>query len=133
MCYTEHMNDEIYTPTDDDIISVLEGDMLPPDVEQGVKRTIAEAMRKRADMKGYFDSIGKKMTNKDYLALMLWDIITNGEFHFADGTTFHIDDYAEWLQTVKFMSMHLDGNATTDNPVGVNVFKVYMGFDEDKV
>ena len=129
LCYNIIMSDiDIYTPTDTDLIDAPGAD---PNV--GVKRMIADALRKAGTKEMYVAAIGKKVPYKDYLAMMLWDVVTNGEFLFADGAKITISDYAEWLSTVKFLSNHLDGNAGSDVNVGVNVFKVYMGIDTDRV
>ena len=81
----------------------------------------------------YAESIAAKIPYKEYMAKMLWEFITEGVMHFADGGTLICDDYNQWLSTVKFVTSHLDGPARSDIQVGVNVFKVYMNIDEERV
>ena len=116
------MSDEIIV-TPNDVIT-----------DQSIKRLIAEALRRRGTDEMYASSTGKKASFANYLALMLWDIIVDGRFLFADGTKVQIEDYGEWLATVKFVSSHIDGPVGNEVNVGqVNIFKVYKNIDSDLV
>jgi hypothetical protein len=65
---------------------------------------------------------------------MLWDLVVHGKAHFSDGSTFEINDYDDWLKTVRFVFSHLDGPVRDGAQFsGINIFKVYAGFDTDKV
>jgi hypothetical protein len=99
------------------------------------KRLVAEAMR-RVGVKEFFaESVNKNISYADYLALMIWDAVTEGTIMFADGTTvdLRIDDVKIWLDTVKFIASHLDGPVQTNTFQGVNIFKVYAGIDDDRI
>jgi uncharacterized membrane protein len=110
-----------------DILEVID------DAPSEVKRLLAANLRQRAERSFYAESVGKKMTYAEYFALMLWDAVSEGRIVFADGTTINID-VAQWTSITKFLTTHMEGNAATDPTIGaLNVFKVYMGFDEDRV
>lgn len=109
-------------------------DLAPPTTAIEAKRFVAELLRSVGKRDVMVDAMGKKMPYAEYLAIMLWDAVTEGRFHFADGTTFHMEDYDQWLKTARFLAQHLDGGANLEpNALGVNIFKVYVGIDESKV
>ena len=111
----------------DEIISV-------PPIVATVKRTIAEAMQRQAEAEiPYFPNADRKIKNKDILATILWDIVTNGIGIFADGREVKPESYADWLSTVKYLITHLDGPVAGEEGVGANVFKVYVGVNVDKL
>lgn len=106
----------------------------PPISSIESKRLIAELIRSVGKRDLFVAPMGEKMPYAEYLAVMLWDAVTEGKFIFANGDTFVMEDYDQWLKTVRFLSQHLDGGANLEvNTLGVNIFKVYLGIDESKV
>lgn len=104
------------------------------DVPAPVKRVLADLLKKAGQGELLVEAMGKKMRYDHYLALMLWDAVTTGEFYFADGRHLQIQETKEWLEIVKFLMVHIDGPAVQDNTFnGINVFKVYQGIDTDRV
>lgn len=103
----------------------------PPDTPH--HRELAGLISQKGADELYADSIAAKIPFKEYMAMMLWEFITEGKMTFAGGTFIVCDDYNQWLSTVKFVTSHLDGPARSDIQVGVNVFKVYMNIDEERV
>jgi hypothetical protein len=106
----------------------------PPE-DEVTKRIIAEAMRHGGLKKIYVDADGgKKVTQAEWLSTMVWDGITTREIIFSDGKKFLIEDVKEWLALVKFVANHLDGPVNPNAIAGsMNFYKVYVGFDPDKV
>jgi len=105
---------------------------LPP-VEQ-VRRLLADTFKRYGDTVVYSDYLAKKISYKEYLALILWEVVTTGTGHFLEGQALKIDKYGDWLDTVKFLANHLDGPVgNTINTGSVNLYKVYVGIDESKV
>ena len=106
---------------------------LNPDDDVG--RMLAEFLKARGKNETYIASMKKKFTYAEYVSFMLWDLLVHGKAHFSDGNTFEITaDYDEWLKTVKFVFSHLDGPARDGNTFNqINLFKVYAGFDPDRV
>ena len=103
------------------------------DTPTDVKRLIAAHLREHAERIFYAESVGRNMSYAEYFSLMLWDVVSEGKIHFADGTSLEVD-VPQWTAIAKFITTHLEGSATQDPTIGaLNVFKVYMGFDEDKV
>lgn len=102
--------------------------------ENDVKRLLAKLLRSRAEAETYITSLKVKQSYAEYAAFMLWDLIVHGKAMFSDGSTFEINDYDEWLKTVRFVFSHLDGPARDGAQfTGINIFKVYAGFDPDQV
>ena len=99
------------------------------------KRIIAEAMRHGGLKEIVVDAVaGRKVTQAEWLATMVWDGVTHREVVFADGHKFEITDLKEWLILVKFLAGHLDGPVNPNAIIGnANFYKVYLGFDPDKV
>lgn len=99
------------------------------------KRLVAEAMRRASSHEFYAESVAKNISYADYMAMMIWDLATEGSLMFADGTILKltIDDLKIWLDTVKFIASHLDGPVQTNTFQGVNIFKVYTGIDDSRV
>jgi hypothetical protein len=111
----------------DDIITT-------PDVVTTARRIIADALTVKADATtAYFPDGDKYIRNKDILATILWDIITQGYALYADGKELRPESYSDWLSTVKYLVSHLDGPVSGEDGAGVNVFKVYVGIDMSKV
>ena len=112
---------------DPDMVQIID------DAPTDVKRLIAAHLREHAEKTFYVESTQRNMTYAEYFALMLWDVVTEGQILFADGTPMKVD-VPQWTSIAKFVTTHLEGSASQDPTIGnVNVFKVYMGFDEDKV
>ena len=105
----------------------------PPPPVQEAKRIIADAIRRQGNQEIFATPINKNISQKDYLAVMLWDLVTEGKAYYMDGTVLVLEDYDDWLATVKYLSSHIDGGASGDINVGVNVFKVYAGINVDDV
>lgn len=123
LCYNKGMSDqvEVYNP-------------LPvPAPVQNARRIIADALRQQGLKEVYVPATGTKMSYKDYLAVMLWDLVAEGQAHFMNGEIIVMEDYDDWLATVKYISQHLDGGASGDAGVNLNFFKVYAGIDPDEV
>jgi hypothetical protein len=99
------------------------------------KRIIAEAMRHGGLKEIVVDAIaGRKVTQAEWLSTMVWDGITTKEIVFADGKTFEVTDIKEWMALVRFVANHLDGPVNPNAVAGsMNFYKVYVGFDPDKV
>lgn len=106
---------------------------LDADPDEG-KRLIADALRKRAKDETFVSFLANKIGYADYAAVMLWDLVVHGRANFSDGTEVAITDSEEWVRVAKFLFSHLDG-PTRDSAQfnGVNIFKVYAGFDPDQV
>lgn len=103
------------------------------DAPTNVKRLIAANLRENAEKTFYVESANRRMTYAECFAMMLWDIVTEGKVHFADGTAVQVD-INQWTAIAKFLTTHLEGSASQDTTIGaLNVYKVYMGFDEDRV
>jgi hypothetical protein len=99
-----------------------------------IKRTIAHLIREAGKGDLFVEAMAKNMPYQNYLAIMLWDAVTEGEFLLADGRKIQISEFKDWLDLVKFMAQHVDGPAIIENNfVGINVYKIYQGIDEDKV
>jgi len=102
-------------------------------VEQ-VKRAIAAEITAMGNKEVYSEYLAKKISYRSYLALVLWEAVTTGSMHFLEGQVLTISKYADWLDTVKFLATHLDGPVGNSiNTQGINLFKVYMGIEEDRV
>jgi len=103
------------------------------------RRLIAKHIRDVGHEKEiYVDAMGgKKMLFSEYLAIMLWDLVTGGEAYFADGTKLMIEEgnVKQWLEVVKFMGHHIDGGAQNEltNFGQINIVKVYAGFDQEMI
>jgi len=106
----------------------------PPPDDNIAQRVISDIIRNVSANQIYVDSMGKKMSYRQYLSIMIWDLITNGECFYSDGKQMMIDDPNQWIALVKFVSGHLDGAPRADVAVtNLNTFKVYIGVDESKV
>ena len=105
---------------------------LPADTPD-IVRKIAAAIEIQGQRNLYAESLGKSVAYTDYLAIMLWDLVTGGEALFADGTPLAILDHKEWLATLKFIAGHVEGVARPDTSGGMNIYKIYMGVDMDRV
>lgn len=108
-------------------------EIITPPKDIPYQRELAYLIGQSGSDQIYADAIAKHIPVREYMAKMLWEFVTEGRITFADGTYISCDDYGQWLQTVKFLTNHLDGPARSDVNVGVNVFKVYVGIDEDMV
>ena len=105
-----------------------------PDLIPSIKRIVADSLARQAEVAvPYFPNAGKKITNRDILATILWDIATQGFAQFADGTELRPESYSDWLSTVKYIASHLDGPVAGEEGSGTNVFKVYVGVDVSQV
>jgi hypothetical protein len=102
-------------------------------VPSAARRQIADLINRVGENLVYVASMNKKMPYKEYLAVMLWDLATEGSFTFADGVNVAIEDVEQWLSVVKFIATHLDGPAGRDLTVNANIFKIYNGVDVDQV
>jgi hypothetical protein len=99
-----------------------------------IRRIISHQLKKAGRGDLFVEAMEKKMRYDAYLALMVWDAITTGQMYFADGTIMKISEFKEWLDLVKFVSVHLDGPAVIENKFqGINIFKIYNNIDESKV
>ena len=109
---------------------------LAPLPKSQIKRLIAHTIRKAGRQELYVECMNKKMPYKDYLAIMLWDAVTMGEFFTADGRKMQVNEFKDWLDLVKFVSQHIDGPAIIENnsmTQNINVYKIYNNIDESKV
>lgn len=105
-----------------------------PDVAPTVKRIIAASLAAQGEVKvPYEPDAFRKTKQRDILATILWDIVTSGKGELADGTVLAPESYADWLATVKYLSLHVDGPVGNEGEMGTNVFKVYVGVNVDKV
>lgn len=105
-----------------------------PDIVQSIKRVVASSLAEQADQKTpYYPNAQKMMRNRDILATVLWDIAINGEAFLADGTQLKPESYTDWLATVKYLVSHLDGPVGSEDGLGTNVFKVYVGVNVDNI
>jgi hypothetical protein len=119
------MNDSII-PNPEDIL-----DAFPPG--STARRQIADLMNRIGENQIFVTPMNKMMTYKEYLAVMLWDLATEGQFNFSDGVRVMIEDVDQWLSVVKFIATHLDGPAGRDLTVTANVFKIYNNVDVDQI
>jgi hypothetical protein len=115
-------------------------DMIPPTPQQtkmsqsDAKRVIAKVMREAGETELFVSAMETKMPYMRYLAIMLWDAVTMGEFYLADGRKIQITEFGDWLDLVKFMAQHVDGPAVIENNfIGNNIYKIYQGIDDSKV
>lgn len=98
------------------------------------KRRLASLIRARGRREVFSGYTGSKIRQDAFFAMMLWELITNGEAHYVDGKALIVTELKEWIELAKFVSNHLDGPATIDKTqVDVNFYKVYAGIDPDKV
>jgi hypothetical protein len=105
-----------------------------PDVVTTARRVIADALARQADIEvAYFPNADQKLSHKEILATILWDMVTGGSAVFADGTEFKFESYSDWLSTVKYLSSHIDGPVAGEDGAGVNIFKVYVGVDVSRI
>ena len=119
------MNDIIVPPTDDIL------DELP--ISPSTRREIADILGRIGDKKVFATSMNKEISSKEYLAIMIWDLVTNGYFNFMDGTRLDIEDVDQWMSIVKFVANHLDGPVGRDLSVTANIYKIYQDIDIDRV
>lgn len=124
----DNTNDELEVIQPDEISQQSSDDNV-------TKRIIAEAMRHGGLKEIVVDAIaGRKVTQAEWLSTMVWDGITTKEIVFADGTMFKVSDVKEWMALVRFVANHLDGPVNPNAVAGsMNFYKVYVGFDPDKV
>lgn len=102
--------------------------------EDDVRRLLADLLRGRARDETYIAALGDKLSYAEYAATMLWDLVVHGKAMYSDGEAIEISDTEEWLKITRFLFSHLDGPARESNQFnGVNVFKIYAGFDPDRV
>ncbi len=114
-------------PMDQEIITT-------PDVVPSIKRAIASSLQRVADSEiNYYPKADAKLTHRDILATILWDIATSGVGFLSDGEEIKPESYMEWLATVKYLITHLDGPVGGEEGMGTNVFKVYVGVQIDKI
>jgi hypothetical protein len=119
-------------------ISVLTPDQIIKEDERedsAVHRILADAIRARGKMEIRSEYTGKMHTNYDYASLMLWEAINEGIIHFSDGQELNIQTKdRSWLEILRFAMQHVEGAPNTNIPIGrVNIFKVYMNIDTDKM
>ena len=118
----------------DDIVQLQDTEIADPSqVSNPTRRKIAEAIGSMAEQEIYAASVGKKVTYINYMSQMIWDLVTSGTMLFSDGTPMQITTSDEWLRVVKFLSNHLDGPTGVNQEMALNLFKVYVGVDADKV
>jgi hypothetical protein len=97
-------------------------------------RRIADLIAKVGKREINVEPLGNKNIPADeYLSIMLWDLITTGEAHFAGGENLIVEDLKDWQALVRFVSGHLDGPVGKEGMNNFNFFKVYQGFDPDQV
>lgn len=105
-----------------------------PDIQTSIRRIVADSLARQAELEvPYYPNASAKTKNRDILATILWDIVTNGRALLADGTDLIPESYSDWLATVKYLVTHLDGPVGGEEGMGTNVFKVYVGVNIDKV
>ena len=105
-----------------------------PDIIPQIKRILADSLARAAEKEQpYYPNADSLTKNRDILATIIWDIVTNGVAYLADGTEFRPDSYSDWLSTVKYLITHLDGPVGNEASLGTNVFKVYVGVNVDQI
>jgi hypothetical protein len=62
---------------------------------------------------------GKPMSGKRYIARALWELATTGRVTLPDGTSWTVDP-KDWLDTVKWLYVHIDGPAKTETKVDLS-------------
>lgn len=97
------------------------------------RRVLAAQLSSSLRKTTFRTSRGKKIGRGRQLADMITELAINRQTTSADGTVIEIDD-KQWLELVKFVYAHIDGPSGNE-PVGgpVAIFKVYAGFDVDRV
>jgi len=95
-------------------------------------RKIAELLKRIGDKRQHSFSTGSDTTYAEHLAEMIWDLAANGRANYLDGQEVFVEDFAEWLSVVKFLTGHTEG-PVKELQAQMNVFKVYMGIDENRV
>lgn len=105
-----------------------------PNIDTQIKRLIASSLSREAETTvPYSGDANKDFKKKDILATILWDIVIEGHGILADGTKIVPESYSDWFATVKYLVSHLDGPAGSEEGLGTNVFKVYVGVDVNRV
>lgn len=56
---------------------------------------------------------GKPMSGKRFIARALWELATSGRVTMPDGAVWTVDP-KDWLDTVKWLYVHIDGPAKTE-------------------
>ena len=116
------------------IVDVVEDiEIVGPPPNDPAIRQIATLLGDQAREMILNESNFKSMSYQECLSMMVWDLATFGEMHFADGRSMRCEDFSEWMAIVKFLANHLDGPAGKDVTAGVNIFKMYLGVDESRV
>ena len=59
------------------------------------------------------------MSGKRYIARALWELATTGRVTLPDGTVWVVDP-KDWLDTVKWLYVHIDGPAKTEAHVDLS-------------
>ncbi len=100
------------------------------------RRELAAELSEVGQEEVYVRSLGVKVTKAKFLALLLYDAVTQFKFISIEGRELNISDPEDMIELVKFMYQHMDGNVPANNGVTVNnvmAFKVYGAVDIDKV
>lgn len=107
---------------------------LLPETPVKAKRLLADMLRKYADTGTVLTSDNRKVTRAEYLAEMVWEGITTGKVSFLEGKSLAIGKFDEWQELVRFLATHTDGPVTAAiQQNNVNLVKVYLGVDMDKI
>jgi hypothetical protein len=135
------MDELTQSPGSNPPVEVIDASAAPPTspfpngmTQAGLKRVIAHTLREKGQKTIYVEEYARNMTYIEFLGIMLWRAVTEGRLVFADGTQHSVENFKDWLTLIKFTATHLDGSASNEPTVGsMNYFKVYVGFDPDKV
>jgi Family of unknown function (DUF5681) len=76
-------------------------------------RALTEILSKTGDRK--VDVAGKKVSSKQLIALLLWEIATTGRAIFPDKTELEVSP-RDWLETVKWLFGQIDGPPPRPEP-----------------
>jgi len=115
------------------IVEVIEPEILFTTEDlKGIRRKIAEVISQTGDTTLFDQTTGKSMSYYRFLATQIWSLVVEGELIFADGKHMAIEDIDQWMNALKFLAGHIDG-PVKDTSVGVNIYKVYVGVDENRV
>lgn len=100
------------------------------------KRELAAELSLVGQEEVYVKALGVKVPKARFLAMLLYDAVTQFKFIAVDGKELNVNDPEDLIDLIKFMYQHLDGNVPNDSGVTVNnvmAFKVYGNIDVDKV
>ncbi|HEV2863045.1 MAG TPA: DUF5681 domain-containing protein [Pyrinomonadaceae bacterium] len=76
-------------------------------------RALTDLLSLRGDAQVTLD--GEKLSGGELLARLLWQIATTGKAKFPDGTELIVGP-KDWLETVKWLYVHIDGPAPKPEP-----------------